>query len=251
MAEISLCIPVFNSTAFLEELFACLRSLTKPPTEIIFLDDGSSDDSLLRLRIFATSPGSTTKIRVLANERNEGIAAAYNRLAREAKGEWVQLLDADDHPANLDYFERVQAALAPDCDLVVTGIASNAPFLSWSAHILGLLVPRHPPTWWPLLGSFATRAGVLYRRERLVEHPFPDPAWPGSDVIHLLDLRNQGRCTFLREPRVFYRVHSAAQSSQTRSYATYRKHLARFGRAVRWTYNCDLALRQVGQKWMR
>lgn len=251
MADISLCIPVFNSAAFLDELFDCLRSLVILPAEIVFLDDASNDDSALRLKMFADSPGLSTAVRVLTNERNGGIAAAYNRLAREARSEWIQLLDADDKFANRDYFARVQAGLGPECDLVITGLVSNAVFLSWCSRMLGRLVPKSPPRWWPLLGSFATRSGVLYRRERLIEHPFPDPAWPGSDVIHLLGLRKPGVCAYLYQPQVFYRVHSKAQSSRPQNYALYRQQLARFGPAVRLAYGFDLALRRVGQKWLR
>lgn len=251
MPEISLCIPVFNSAMFLDELFACLRALSPPPTEIVFLDDASMDDSVHRIRAFAADHVPSVSVRVLANERNVGIAAAYNRLAQEARGEWVQLLDADDRPVDVDYYARTSAALAADCDLVVTGLDSNAALLALGARLLGPLVPRHPPSWWPLLGSFATRAGVLYRRQLLLDHPFPDPAWPGSDVVHLLALRSGGRCTFLRKPRVFYRVHSGAQSSVHRDYSVYRRHLAGYGRTIRWAYRFDLALRRMGQGWMR
>ncbi len=251
MADVSLCIPVFNSAAFLDEMFACLRDLTPPPFEIVFLDDGSNDDSLARLSSFAATSSIAAPVRVLANERNSGIASAYNRLAREARGEWVQLLDADDRPVESDYFEQVQVALTVDCDLVITGLDSNAAPLAWLARLLGHLVPRRPPPWWPLLGSFATRAGVLYRRQRLLVLPFPDPAWPGSDVIHLLELRNSGRCTFLSKPRLFYRVHSGAESSRSRNYVNYAHQLARFGLLTRWAYRFDLAMRRVGQRWMR
>lgn len=251
MAEISLCVPVYNSAAFLAGLFACLRALSPPPAELVFLDDASSDDSTARLRAFASTFGATTAVRVLVNEHNTGIAATYNRLAREARSEWVQLLDADDSLCGSDYFACVSPALTPDCDVVVTGLASNARLLAVAARILGVLVPHRPRAWWPLLGSFATRSGVLYRRQCLLENPFPDPAWPGSDVVHLLQLRQPRRCRFLRTPRVFYRVHAGAQSSQPRDYTAYRQQLARFGLTVRWAYRLDLALRQVGQSWLR
>lgn len=251
MADISLGIPVFNSARFLGELFANLRELDPLPTEILFLDDASDDDSALRIEHFIAGHGAALRARLLRNERNGGIAAAYNRLAREARGEFVQLLDADDLVEDTDYYARVQPALRNDVDLVVTGLRSNARLLDACSRLLGVLVPRQPPRWWPLLGSFATRAGVIYRRQYLLELPFPDPAWPGSDVIHLLQLRCHAKCAFLATPRVFYRVHRDAQSSRQRDYDTYRNALAAFDRPTRRLHRLDLGLRTIGQRWMR
>lgn len=249
MAEISLGIPVYCSARFLDELFTCLRGLDPLPAEVVLFDDASTDDSLARLQHFAAE--APFAIRVLANARNTGIAGAYNRLAREMRSEFVHILDADDLICEPDYYARVRPALQSSNDLVVTGLRSNARSLDLGARAFSTMVPRRPPVWWPLLGSFATRSGVIYRRQRLLETPFPDPAWPGSDVIHLLRLRRGGGCVFLPTPHVRYRVHAAAQSSRQRDYSTYRAALAEFDQPTRLTHRFDLALRRVGHGWMR
>jgi glycosyltransferase involved in cell wall biosynthesis len=252
MAEISLGIPVFNSAPFLDELCAALRCLQPLPAEIVFLDDASTDDSMVRLAKFAADPGIAAPVRLLRNKHNLGIAGSYNRLALETHGQWLQILDADDLPAQPDFFGRIASALNDEVDLVITGLCSNARLLDFCARTFAWLVPHHPPHWWPLLGSVATRAGVLYRRTVLLEHPFANPAYPGSDIIHLLGVRKPHRCVFLRRPRVFYRVHSSAQSSHCdRDYTAYRTHLARFSAPTRWLHGLDLRLRQVGQSWVR
>jgi len=251
MADISLGIPVFNSARFLDELFANLCDLDPLPAEILFLDDASEDDSAARIDRFVAAHGGALRARLLRNGRNGGIAAAYNRLAREACGEFVQLLDADDLLADNDFYARVRPALRDDTDLVVTALRSNAHLLDVCSRMASAIVPRRPPAWWPLLGSFATRAGVLYRRARLLELPFPEPVWPGSDVIHLLRLRSEGKCVFLAAPRVFYRVHGDAQSSRQRDYGAYRRALAEFNPPTRLMHRLDLGLRTAGQRWMR
>lgn len=249
MTTVSLAIPVYDSAKFLDELFACLRRLDPQPAEIVLLDDASTDDSLDRLHRFAeTAPGT---VRVFTNARNMGIAAAYNRLARETRSEFVHLLDADDLICEPDFYARLRPALQQDVDAAVTGLRSNARWLDRCSRLFGAFVPRHPPTWWPLLGSFATRSGVIYRRARLLDVPFPDPAWPGSDVIHLLELRTGRRCTFLPAPHIHYRVHPDSQSSRQRDYSRYRQALAAFEWTIRLTHGADLALRGIGQRWMR
>jgi glycosyltransferase involved in cell wall biosynthesis len=251
MAELSLGIPVYNASPFLDGLFACLRALDPLPDAIILLDDASQDDSWQRLQAFGEASGLCVPVRVLRNERNLGIAGTYNRLVREAGSEWLQVLDGDDVLVEPDYYARVQKTLTAGNDLVVTGIESNSALLRWGSRLLEPLVPNHPPQWWPLLGSFATRSGVIYRRRLLLEQPFADPMYPGSDVIHLLDLRNNGRCIYLPRPRVFHRVHADSQSSRVRDYTPYRRQLARFGTAVRMVYGADIALRQMGHRWSR
>jgi len=251
MTDLTLGIPVYNAFPFLEGLFTCLRALSPLPNEIILLDDASQDDSWPRLQEFGETSGLRVPLRVLHNERNLGIAGAYNRLVREARGEWLQVLDGDDVLVEPDYYARVRPMLNAEHDLVVTGLESNSAMLRRGSRLLRSLVPQHPPQWWPLLGSFATRSGVIYRRRSLVEHPFPDPMYPGSDVIHLLDLRNGGRCVYRARPRVFHRVHADSQSSRLRDYTPYRRQLARFGRMIRLTYGFDIALRQLGHRWSR
>lgn len=251
MPELSLGIPVYNSSRFLDELFACLHALDPLPDEIILLDDASSDDSLHRLQQFARRWTLPVPVRVLNNERNLGIAGAYNRLVREARGKWLQLLDGDDVLVQPDYYSRVLPALKNENHLIVTGLESNSALLGWGFRLFSILVPRHPPRWWPLLGSFATRSGVIYQRRLLVEHPFPDPMYSGSDVIHLLGLREGGRCVYLRQPHVFHRVHRDSQSSRSRDYAVYRQQLAQFGGSVRLVHRADIALRQIGHRWGR
>lgn len=251
MTELTLGIPVYNSSPFLDGLFRCLRRLAPLPDEIILLDDASRDNSLQRLREFAERSKLPVPVRVLVNERNAGISGAYNKLIREARGEWLQLLDGDDVLVEHDYYAQVRPAFSLDNDLVVTGLESNSVLLRSGSRLFRSLVPCRPPQWWPLLGSFATRSGVIYRRRLLVEYPFPDPMYPGSDVIHLLVLRNEGRCVYMRRPRVFHRVHGNSQSSRSRDYTPYRRQLAEFGRAVRLTYGIDIAVRELGHRWSR
>jgi len=251
MTDLTLGIPVYNASPFLDGLFACLRALDPLPDEVILLDDASRDDSWRRLQEFGETSRLRIPVRVLRNERNLGIAGAYNRLVHEARGEWLQVLDGDDVLVEPDYYAQVRPVLNAGNDLVVTGLESNSALLRLGSRLFRSLVPRHPPQWWPLLGSFATRSGVIYRRRLLVQHPFVDPMYPGSDVIHLLDLRHNGRCVYLPRPRVFHRVHADSQSSRLRDYTSYHRQLARFGRMIRLTYGFDIALRQMGHRWSR
>lgn len=251
MIEVSLCIPMYRSAEFLAELFGRLRKLDPSPAEIILLNDASPDNSLEMALSFATDPPLGTQVRVLRNERNGGIAAAYNRLATEARYAWLHILDADDYPLEADFYARIESELRPDIDVVITSIDSSSALLRTGNRLFAGLVPARPPRWWPLLGSVATRSGVVYRRERVVDQLFAEPAYPGSDVIHLLGLHNGRNCSYTRNAHVHYRVHEGATSSQARDYSPYLERLTYLDLPTRLAFKADLAFRRFGQRWTR
>jgi glycosyltransferase involved in cell wall biosynthesis len=86
---------------------------TRAPDEVIVVDDGSSDDTVERLRAqFPT-------VRVL-RQPNRGVSAARNTGIRAAAGEWIALLDSDDEwlPPKLErQLEAVtEATMLCHCD---------------------------------------------------------------------------------------------------------------------------------------
>lgn len=246
-APVTLAVPMYRSAEFLPGLFQVIRGMSPPPAEIVFLDDASPDNSFDLAEAFSATVGGGISVRVLRNPNNLGIAGTYNRLAQEATQPWVHILDADDYPVEASFYASLNRVLTSKAELIVAALTSNSRVLAWGNAVLGWIVPARPPRWWPLLGSFATRSGVLYRRPLLQTTPFPDPAFPGSDVIHFLRLRAQHTCVYLRTVHVHYRVHAGATSSQARNYQAYRSALASMPMAVRATHLLDLHLRTLGQ----
>ncbi len=91
-------IPAFNAGAFLERAVRSVWTQTYPADrmEILVVDDGSSDGTrVLAERLAQSSP---CRLRVLTHEGggNRGVAPSRQRAAREATGEFIALLDADD-----------------------------------------------------------------------------------------------------------------------------------------------------------
>lgn len=91
--EISVAMANYNGARYLGAAIKSLQSQTFPHWELIFVDDGSKDNSVeLALRMAARDP----RIRVIANQGNHGPAAARNRAIDLAKGQWIAVLDSDD-----------------------------------------------------------------------------------------------------------------------------------------------------------
>lgn len=87
--KFSVVIPCRNAGSYIESTLQSVSSQTLRPTEIIVVDDGSTDDSVQRVEGFATDIKLLhSQCRNGAGTRNIGIAAATN--------EWIAFLDADD-----------------------------------------------------------------------------------------------------------------------------------------------------------
>ena len=112
--KISVILPCYNAGAYLS---ACLDSLfaqSMRDFEVIFVDDGSRDDSLALARRYAERDA---RIHVISQE-NQGVSAARNLGLAHARGEWITFVDGDDL-LPLDAFETLLSGTAEDVDMVV------------------------------------------------------------------------------------------------------------------------------------
>ncbi|MFV0244966.1 MAG: FkbM family methyltransferase [Qingshengfaniella sp.] len=113
---ISVLVPVYNASAFLETAITSLLAQSWDNLEIIAVDDASSDDSWAKLeRLSAGDP----RLRIFRNDSNLGAYPTRNRALAEAKGEIITVHDSDDwsHPQMLE----VQAkALLSNPELKIT-----------------------------------------------------------------------------------------------------------------------------------
>lgn len=100
---LSVVVPVYDEEASLGPLHAELDAAAGEiggGVEILYVDDGSRDGSLARLRELAARD---PRVRVVALEGNHGQSAALEAGFRRARGEIVAMLDADgqNDPADL------------------------------------------------------------------------------------------------------------------------------------------------------
>ena len=86
---VSVIIPTCNRAAYLEAAVRSVLAQTHRPAEVIIVDDGSTDGTA---ELCMSFPEPVQYIR----QENAGVSAARNRGIRNAKGEYVALLDSDD-----------------------------------------------------------------------------------------------------------------------------------------------------------
>jgi glycosyltransferase involved in cell wall biosynthesis len=94
MPTLTLMLGNYNDALHIERAVGELLAQTVPPLEVLVVDDGSTDDSLARLAALAPDQ---PRLRVLRNERNQGVCFTYNRGITEARGEFIFTTAMDDH----------------------------------------------------------------------------------------------------------------------------------------------------------
>jgi glycosyltransferase involved in cell wall biosynthesis len=115
--EVSVVIPLYNEEQSLRELYEGLRrglSFTGGRYEIIFVDDGSTDNSARVLRDLRARDG---RVKIIRFRRNYGKSAALSVGFQHTKGDFVVTMDADlqDDPAEIP---RLVGELKKGYDLV-------------------------------------------------------------------------------------------------------------------------------------
>lgn len=210
--DVTLAIPMYNSAAFLGDLFASLTPLTVMPREILVYDDASGDDSYAEVLCLCHRYRLTAQVRIMRADCNCGVAGAYNRLAREATSSWLHILDADDCFQG-DFYRAIQEDLGdPRWGLVVGAARCSQPFVDAVYRLFTAVRLRRLPRWLPLLGLLTTRSSVVYRTSLVRNHPFPDPGYDGSDIVHYLALRQHAAACFAPRAVVCYRIHPGGAS---------------------------------------
>jgi len=98
---ISAVVPVWNGRELVDRLLTSLEAQTLPATELLIVDNGSTDGApeLARQR----------GARIISMGTNAGFAAAVNRGICEARGEWIAVLNTDVELAP-DYFALLTQA---------------------------------------------------------------------------------------------------------------------------------------------
>ena len=93
MKKVSIIVPVYNAQNFLEKCIESLTQQTLEEIELIFVNDGSTDQSLQILETYQKR--FSDKMMVYSKE-NGGQASARNLGIAKSHGEYIGFIDADD-----------------------------------------------------------------------------------------------------------------------------------------------------------
>lgn len=218
-SSVSVVITAYNSGSFLEAAVASVYDQTVAPSEVIVINDGSTDDTEDRLvRLGSTLPTSF----IWKTKLNGGAPSALNLGTRAVTGDYVAFLDHDDtwHPHKLER-QLQHFASVPDLAMSFTGYTikyeSYRPTVGRSGYagsvihherwdpdpdkILEQLLTAHWPT--------VSMSNVMIRREMLARlPPFDERLTIAHDLSMYLELTvRRMRMGYLPEALVDYLWH--------------------------------------------
>ncbi|MGH7551298.1 MAG: glycosyltransferase family 2 protein [Gemmatimonadota bacterium] len=177
---ISCVIPVYNAERWLAEAIESLLAQTRPPSEIVVIDDGSTDGS----QVVAAAYGERVRY---ARQDHAGPATARNLGIEITSRDLVAFLDADDI-AEPDRLKKQVACFdaIPDLDVCLTYIQRFwIPELAEEEERLGETDFARPRP------GTVTQSGMV-RRELLERVVFDPSLMTGEDQDWLLRAREAG-----------------------------------------------------------
>ena len=113
---ISVIIPVFHVEHY---IVRCLKSVQQQKfasLEVILVDDCGNDNSIPTARKFI---GGDSRFRIVRNKKNLGLGPARDRGVKEARGEYILFLDADDYLTDDALETLCDAVLQDEADITV------------------------------------------------------------------------------------------------------------------------------------
>lgn len=258
---VSIILPVFNAELYLPSALDSLLAQTWPTTELIIVDDASTDST--PAIIAAETRVNITTIRV---SENGGVAAARNTALSSAQGEFVWFIDVDDtwSPRFLDIM--IPALVSSGADVAICG----ADF-RFGAELQRVESISHFERQETLVGLDATEVLLLgtgalwnkvFRREVLGTSPFP-PLRSKSDHGGLLStLPRVGRIVTVPATLYTYTQRDGSISNggipQPHNFVALLpiadESLSRIGAGsrmqnMRSRFHCDLIARALRESW--
>ncbi len=207
--KVSVVIPCYNGSAYLEECLQSIAALADPDWEVLVVDDGSTEN--IREVVDRFSP--------LARylwQPNQGPAAARNTGLQQARGRYVRFLDSDDYLTSQEGLHKQIAVLDehPEVGLVYGQATkvdpSGRPFAVRKPKFThgSYIRPGEVELQHLLFGNYMTTSSIVVRRS-ILEHVgfFRTDLFSGEDWDRWLRIAQVSSVAYVAEPIAAYRVH--------------------------------------------
>lgn len=216
---VTIIVPIYNAQATLRRCVESVLNQEFADFELILADDGSRDGSAAICDQFAREDG---RVRVLHKE-NSGVSDTRNQAMAQARGEYLQFLDADDWITPNATKLLAQAARDHQCDLVISDfyrvvgervspkgdIDEDGPLTreEFAAHMM-----ENPADFY-----YGVLWNKLYRRDIIQEHRLkmdPEISWCEDFLFNLEYIRHAQRFFALHVPIYYYVKTKGSLASQ-------------------------------------
>jgi glycosyltransferase involved in cell wall biosynthesis len=215
--KISICIPVYNSAAYLAAAVESALAQKCDSFEILIVDDGSTDGSA---DIAAGFAERSLLVRFIANSTNIGMVPNWNRCMKLARGEYIKFLFGDDLLSSPDNISRLAGTLDRHPEVALA--CSFRSIIDHNGHVTS--ERGFTPTGRPVSGVLAIRSclteawnhigepTVVMFRKKQAERGFLSSFRQSVDLEMWCHLLLQGSIWCEREPLAAFRRHPEQQT---------------------------------------
>jgi len=173
LPSVSVVIPCYNHAMYVGQALRSVLDQSIRPSEVIIVDDGSTDQSFSVVEQFAQQDDI---VRISRNDRNRGVVFSLNRGIDLAKSEYIHFAAADDLLLP-GFFEQALPLLArhPEAGLLMSDFCTLDASGRLTPKHLGFaerpscLEPSEVVTAFRQSGNPIAGCGTLVRREALLE----------------------------------------------------------------------------------
>ena len=222
---VSIIMPAYNAAPFIEEAINSVISQTVTDWELFVIDDCSKDETYQIAQRFAVND---SRITVLQNEVNSGVARTRNRGFDLVRGTYVALLDSDDYwrPHMLD--KMIARAEETHADIIYCSYELVDEIGNKVCN--DFIVPPETTFDRSLVRSVITCSTVLISLDFARKNRFPINMYHEDIALWFSALRDGAIARGIEEVLAAYRQRDDSRSagklkSAFRRWAIYRKHL--------------------------
>lgn len=225
--KVSVIVPLYNEGRHIDKLYEDLCNQTLKDFEVVFVDDGSKDNSFAKAQNIAQSDN---RVKVIHQE-NKGVSCARNNGIEHSSGDYIMFIDGDDRLPHNAIQSLYEVAIKTKADIVQACIGEdsrndNSESMITSTEAIPYIIngginlqkndTSNIPV--PIKKSFRGPYGKLFRKDVIGMNRFPEGIALGEDLIFVLKIVIKKINIALLNKCVYYAENNI--QSSTRKYNT-------------------------------
>lgn len=207
---LSVVVPVYNVQSYLSQCLDSILSCELEDTEILLVNDGSTDESGTICEEYAKRYSNISMIR----QKNSGLSSARNTGIRASRGDFLLFLDSDDFvvPDKLQKcMDYVLKSRERETDLIINDFyrcSETGNIVEETAQIEGTNDSRYFPKFVSSIGSYWNVWRIIYRKQFLLRNDlwFREGFLCEDVDFTTRALLSGGKMEFIHEPYYCYRM---------------------------------------------
>ena len=210
---VSVIMPAYNGEKYIGRAIQSVLHQTYKNFELIIVDDKSTDNTLGEIKRISDS-----RIKLIKNKKNHGIAYSTNLAIASSNGKYIALLDDDDE-AFPQRLERQVLFLEKNIDIDVLG--GKTVYIDAEDNILKYgSVPRRNPKLIKVILLFRCmdfmNSTVMYRKEFILKNKFRynDNCYGMQDYKFYIDSSKVGNISTIDEYLLKHRLHDNNETAK-------------------------------------